>query len=340
MTERTEQDRVDLSGVAPQRRETVRRRIAALEEYDGLRYRTSADLTRLCEPLGLSSPSFYRLWRSWRTLRDPVALQGGKAIRGIRDPVGDDGFVRGMIGSMPRDLSIEAQVLEIERIAAAGAVRVRSRSALRRLVRAIRAETTPLPLAASPEGTIGLDVLPIELSVDDGGIATLPLATIVLHPRTGSVLSALLSLDAPSPATIAAGLARWLDALPTGSGGTRVDSAVFPFARGPEWNDLWSVLGRYGIGRAEHEGIPALPGGVIEGAIGRRLLDFDIRPRMTRRPSEERRPLPRSTRLGGPIPLAEAQEAIDERVAAEARPDLYHPEAPSLASELRTMSGS
>jgi len=155
-----------------------------------------------------------------------------------------------------------------------------------------------------------------------------PLADI----RPGHHLSA--------PAAIAKGLARWLEALPTGSDGTRVDAAVFPFARGPEWNDLWTVLGRYGIGRAEHEGIPALPGGVIEGSIGRRVLDFDLRPRMTRRPSEERRPLPRSTRLGGPIPLTEAQKAIDERVALEARPDLYLPEAASLASELRTMSGS
>lgn len=170
MGNRTGDDDVDLSGVMPQRRDTVRRRMAALEEYDRLPKRTFGELTRLCEPLGLSPPSFYRLWRSWRLLRDPAALQGQRMTsRGVKDPIGDREYVHGLLATMPRDRSVEAQVLEVERRAEAQGVPLRSRSALRRLAREIREEDAPPPLSTSPEAMIGLDIVPIEIAVDDGG---------------------------------------------------------------------------------------------------------------------------------------------------------------------------
>ncbi len=340
MTKRTGGDDVDLSGVLPQRRETVRRRIAALEEYDGLPCRTAGELTRLSEPLGLSPPSFYRLWRSWRTLRDPAALQGATAARGLRDPVDDRAYVRDLLATMPEGGSVEAQVLEVERSATAEGVALRSRSALRRLVREIHAEHTPPPLAGSPAGTIGLDVVPIEIAVSEAGVTTLPLAAVLLHPRTSSVLSVHLSLGEPSPAMIAAALARWLDGLPTDGGGTRISAALIPSARDEEWRTLWNILGRYGLERGGPDGVRMPAGAVVADSLGRQILGFDVRPRMAHRPAEARRPLTRSTRLGGPIPLAEAQAALNERIDAQAGPPMYLPEARVLASALRNFEGS
>lgn len=340
MTRRTGADDVDLRGVLPQRRETVRRRIAALEEYDGLPRRTAAELSRLSEPLGLSTPSFYRLWRSWRTLRDPVALQGVTAARGLRDPIDDRGYVRDLLATMPEGGSVESRVLEVERSAAAAGVAVRSRSALRRLVREIHAEHTPPPLAGSPAGTIGIDVVPIEIAVSSAGITTLPLAAVVLHPRTASVLSVHLSLGEPSPSMIAAALVRWLDGMPVDGGGTRISAALIPSARDEEWRALWNVLSYHGLERGGPDGVRMPAGAVVAGSLGRRILGFDVRPRMAHRPAEARRPLTRSTRLGGPIPLAEAQAALDERIDARAGPPLYLPEARMLASALRNFEGS
>jgi hypothetical protein len=334
---------IDLSRVEPRRRDAVRRRIMALEEYDALRYRKSVDMDRLRKPLGISSPHFYKLWQSWRTLRDPVLLQGGNPKPRIRDVVEDERFVRDIMEEVPRDRSTEAKVLEIERVAKERGVRTRSRSALRRLVRRIDEESTAFPLLESPDGLIGLDVTAVELAVDDEGSAKLPLATVILHPRTGMVLSARLSLGRPSPATVADGLARWLDVVaskPAQRDGTRIDAMIFPFARGIEWNDLWSVLDHHGIGRSERRDIPVLPGSVVAGSMGRRILDIEARPRMTRRAPEDRRPLPRSQRLGGPITLVEAQKAIDERIAKLVPNDLYLPGAKSLASELRSLFGA
>lgn len=338
MGNRTGEDDVDLSGVMPQRRDTVRRRVAALEEYDRLPKRTFGELTRLCEPLGLSPPSFYRLWRSWRILRDPAALQGQRMTsRGVKDPIGDREYVHGLLATMPRDRSVEAQVLEVERRAEAQGVPLRSRSALRRLAREIREEDAPPPLSTSPEAMIGLDIVPIEIAVDDGGRTTLPLATVVLHPRTRSVLSVLLSLTPPSPASLAAALARWLDGLPTAGVGIRVGAAIIPSARSEEWIDLWSALRRHGLERSGPDGARMPAGEVIAGSLGRRILGIDVRPRMAHRPSDARRPLERSTRLGGPLSLAEAQAAMDERVAAHGRPSLFLPEGPALSSDLRAM---
>jgi len=331
----TGDDGVDLSGVLPQRRETVRRRIAALEHYESLPQRTSTELARLCEPLGLSPPSFYRLWRSWRTLRDPAALQGAKAARGLRDPVGDRDYVHDLLASISDQSSIEAQVHEIERSAAAQGAAVRSRSALRRLVRELRGDRTSSPFSTSPEGMIGVDIVPIEIAVNDGGLTTLPLAAVVLHPRTNVVLSVSLSLRPPSPTRIAVALTRWLDRIPTDGLGVEVDTALIPSARDDDWTSLWTLLRHHGLERSGPEAVRMPAGDVIAQSLGRQILGIDVRPRMSHRPSEARRPLVRSTRLGGPVLLAEAQAAMDERVEAEVRPSLFFPQARTLATILR-----
>lgn len=334
-------DDVDLSGVMPQRRETVRRRIAALEEYDALPRRTAPDLERLCEPLGLSGPSFYRLWRSWRTLRDPSALQGERGRRGLRDPVNDREYVREVLARLPKDGSVESMVLKIEAAAAVQGVSVRSRSALRRLVREILIELTPPPFAESPEGLIGLDIVPIEIPVlGEGGVPTLPIATTILQLRTGAILSVFLSLEPPSPNSAAAGLSRWLDGLESHYDGARIETALVPAAQGGEWIDFWNVLPRHGLDRASWEDGQVPAGDLIARAHGRRLLGLDLRPRMANRPSKERRPLVRSARLNSALPLVEAQAAIDERVTSEAQPKLFFPEASALAADLRSTFGS
>lgn len=335
MDHQRENNDVDLSGVVPERRETVRRRIAALEEYDSLRKRTWQDLVRLCEPLGLAPASFNALWRSWRNVRDPRALQGLTRPRGLRDLTGDAEFVRRTLNGMTADASIEQQVLQIEGFAAEQNVAVRSRSALRRLVREIRRETTPLPLANAPEDLIALDMVPIEIAVKAAGVTMLPLATVILHPRSGTVLFASLSLNEPSPALAASALATWLEGLPSTDVGIQTSQMLIPGTTALEWQDLFRVLNRHGV---ERQGPNArrLPAGLITtDALGRSLLGFETRPRMVHRQPEERRPLTRSVRINDPLSLAEAQRVVDERIAAASRTMLTVTDHLAIAVELR-----
>ena len=332
-------DPVDLSGVLPQRRETVRRRIAALEEYERLPRRTTTEASRLAEAIGLSPPSFYRLWRSWRTLRDPSALQGVTRAEGMRDPAGDREYVRRLLASLPDDQSIERQVLGVEKAAALAGVPVRSRSALRRLVREIRGKDEPMPLSACPDDLIGLDAAPIELVVHEEGLTTLPMATALVHLRTNTVLSIHLSLGPPSPVALAAALSRWLAEVPVDCDGTRIEGVVAPSARGYDWTELWKTLRRRGLERTGPDGARVPAGDVIVAALGRRIMGVEFRPRMVHRAPKERRPLVRSGRLNRPLPLAEAQAVMDQRVLSRSRPTLYFPKARMLACDLRTSFG-
>ena len=330
---------VDLSGVVPGRRETVRRRMAALDEYDGLRKRTWQDLARLSEPLGLAPASFHRLWRSWRSVRDPLALQGVTRSRGLRNATGDGDYVRDLLRDIPPGASIEQDVLAIERLAGEQDVTVRSRSALRRLVREIREESARLPLADAPDDLIAVDMVPIELAVTANGTAMLPLATLILHPRSGTVLAAALSLGEPSPALAASALAGWLDGMPTADAGTRVRHLLIPGTHDPAWHDLFRVFDRHGIDRRGPNGRRLPAGPIAIDSVGRTLLGLDVRPRMVHRRPEDRRPLTRSARITEPLSLAEAQIAVDERIASAPACPLIIADRSAIVIELKAVFG-
>lgn len=325
---------VDLTLVVPERRETVRERIAALEAYEALPRRTSGDLQRLSEPLDLSPASFYRLWRSWRLLRDPRTLQGPTRARGLKDPVGDRAYVRGLLETLVPAGSTESQVLAIEALAERDGVAVRSRSALRRLVREFREEDASPPLAGSSAGTVALDMVPLEIAVDHDGALQLPLAAVILHPRSGSALSVLLSTAAATPMFARSAVARWLMGLQDRADGTLIDTLLSPASDDAGWSDMFEILRRGGVARTGPDAARMPAGVVVAGALGRRVLDLDVRPRMIHRAPEDRRPLSRSTRLARPLRLEEAQAVVDERVAVAAKPPLFLPSARALASEL------
>lgn len=327
-----------LKVVAPNRRETVRRRIAALEEYEALPNRNWRDLDRLCRPLDLSPQGFMRLWRSWRTLRDPAALQGPSPARGRTLRTDDLHFVREAVRRIPTEGSIESRVTAIEALARDEGVPLRSRSALRRLVREIVEQDEPAPLLAQPASVVAVDMVPIEIVVDEGGGPRLPLAAVVLHPASGTVMAALLSLGAPGPAAAAAVLRRWLAEDPFDPDGAAVDEAIVPASRDGAWTPLFDLLARRGVKRIGPDGRRAPVGSIVEASVGRQLLGIDTRPRMAHRSSAERRPLVRSPRLNRPLSLAEAQAVLDERVAATPRPALSLTDADLLAEDLAAMS--
>lgn len=329
---------VDLTGVRPERRETVRRRLAALKEYEALPKRNWRDVNRLCEPLDLSPAGFYRLWKVWRQYRDPRTLQGVTQARsGPRDLTDDADYVRGLVAAMPPHGSIEQDVLAIERTAEEQGRPVRSRSALRRLVRELREADRPRPLADSPPDLVALDMVPLEIPVRADGRVMLPLATLVMHPASGSVLSARLSLGLPTPDTVAAGTSRWLRGMTSPGPVTAASRILMPKGYGSGWTDLMRVFERHGISRSGNDA-PRPPCGVISGAaLGREMLGIEMRPRMSHRLPEDRRPLMRTANVNFPLSLSDAQTAIDERVEAACPPQVTMIHRDALLRELEAI---
>lgn len=329
---------VDLSGVRPERRETVQRRLAALREYEALSKRTWRDVNRLCEPLDLSPAGFYRIWKVWRQYRDPRMLQGVTQERnGPRNLTDDADYIHGLIAAMPPHKSIEQDVLAVERTAKEQGRHVRSRSALRRLVRELREADKPRPLADSPLDLVALDMVPLEIPVRANRRVMLPLATLVMHPASGSVLFARLSLSLPTPDIIAAGVSQWLRSMTTPEPLVIANHILMPKGYGSDWGDLVRVFERRGISRSGNDA-PRPPCGVISAeTIGREMLGIEMRPRMSHRPPEERRPLVRMANVNSPLSLSEAQAAIDERVAAACPPQITMFQRDGLLRELEAV---
>lgn len=327
-------DEPNLEDVRPQRRGTVRRRLAALQEYEALPRRNWRDLTRLAEQVGLAPGSFHALWRSWRRTCDLAALQGGaSANHGGRPSPDDEAFVNDALSRIAPGGSTESEVLEVERLAAAADVHVRSRSALRRLVRSIR-ESQAAIAEDVPAGAVAVDFTVIELPVrlDDG--ETLPVATVVLHPATRTVLAARLSLEPAGDDDVIEVLRRFLAGLATEDGRDVLTSVSLPPIAEALASDVALALARRRVATMVRPRTGIWHGGAIARHYGRELLGLATRPRMVRRPAAERRPLLRSRRINAPLTLAEAQRVIDERIARQPHPILVLNDAPTAADDL------
>lgn len=117
---------VDLQGVDPLRQAEVRRRIEIIKSYLALSKPTRDRTAEYATKLGLGTPQFYRLVRSWRLHQNPVLLagagaRGAKRVRRDGVPARTKAIVAAAIRSAAADAH-EADIFRsiIERCGAAG----------------------------------------------------------------------------------------------------------------------------------------------------------------------------------------------------------------------------
>lgn len=313
-------DRIDnaMAFIRPERRLFVRERMAALQRYEAIDRPTVEDADAYADRFGMTRVSFYRLVRAWRASRDPASLAGPGANYGARGPQRTDAdrWIAEKLRSMRGERSIERDVIALEEAAAEDGVQLPSRATLRKRVASAREASMRDP--ARLGRTLAVGHLVLEVPVDEGDGATMPLATVVVRPAAGVVLAASLSFSAPSPATVAAALVAAIkptvlakDDDPAWDQAVAIDAD-----KAAHWTELFDVLARHGVARMGRTG-PRIIGERLVGSTAFPvLLGFRARPRYIHRPASERR-AKAGAQINVPVDLATAQATLDARIRAQ-----------------------
>lgn len=168
----------DLMFVAPEQRDEVRRRIAAVEQFIAAPGRRAAEAA--AARLGLSTAQFYNLVRAWRAKQRPEIMMGRHSPREMQSRID------------PLVLDLIDEVISADRRAAASVLveRVRSLAAIRGIelpdpstvARSVRRKR-PMLLTEEHRRDVDLiiDHTVVDLPVDFGdGQARRPLVTVVI----------------------------------------------------------------------------------------------------------------------------------------------------------------
>lgn len=330
----------DLTFVAPERRKLVAARIAVLERYLALEAPTIADADAFAAELNMATSSFYALARVWKRSRDPRMLRGAGTRRTRKKrELGDEEFLRERLGVADQAATIEQQTLEIEAAARAFGVKVRSRSALRRFVEAYRREEGLLAPTVLEDLAVDYSAIDIPVLKTGSESAVLPVAAVLIHIETATVIAAELALDPPSPATAASLLAKAIEEKHINDfdqDAEMVGSLKMTIDKREGWSTLTQILASHGVVRLGKATPVRITTGLVPQLLGRRIGGFETHDRLAFRQSDDR--ASRVARGSAPILLSDAQAALDQRLALLTRPRLCLPpraNARQLAEALR-----
>lgn len=235
----------DLTFVAPDRRDEVRRRIAAVERFIAAPGRAAAEAA--ASDLGLRAAQFYNLVRAWRESGLPEAIAGRSAPRN-------------------RSPGIDRRLLDLIDKVVVGNGRAPASDIIGHVAREARASRIPLP----DPGTLALNVrrkrplllteevrsmydlvvdhTVLDLPVDFGGGVRRPLATLAIDVAADAVVGLAISPATPSSAATAAAI---LDALRRGTRHghfTPTKPRIGIVARSPEEaSNVIALLRRYSL---------------------------------------------------------------------------------------------
>lgn len=262
----------DLTFVAPERRDEVRRRIDVIQRYLLAPGRRAAE--DCAAELGLRHAQFYNLVRAWRLSGRPEMVDPGRRRpRGTTMSPAQRRLVDDVVAA---DCRAPATTL-IDRVFSAaedGGIDMPHREVIARRVRRVRPGLLPTDVKAQFDLIVDHTVL--DMPVDYGGEGPRrPLLTALIDTVSDAIVGIALSPGTPGPATTAAALAdaarRGMCALGDGSGdrptvgivAMHVDevSDLAPLMEGAGMGAEALLTGAHGAGRA----IEALVGASRDG---------------------------------------------------------------------------
>lgn len=206
----------DLTFVAPERRDEVRRRIAVVERFIAAPGRGAAEAA--ARELGLRPAQFYNLVRAWRLKPVPEAMMGRHAPRNASPRIAKS--VLDLIDEVIASDGRAAARAVIDRVAAVAAERGMSLPNPSTVARYVRRKR---PTLLTDEQRSSLDLIidhtVVDLAVDFGdGRPRRPLATLVIDVTSEAPVGLAISSGTPAPAHTANAM---LDALSRGIRYTR-----------------------------------------------------------------------------------------------------------------------
>ena len=191
----------DLMFVAPEQRDEVRRRIAAVEQFIAAPGRRAAEAA--AARLGLSTAQFYNLVRAWRAKQRPEIMMGRHSPREMQSRI--DPLVLDLIDeviSADRRAAASVQVERVRSLATTRGIELPDPSTVARYVRRKR----PMLLTEEHRRDVDLiiDHTVVDLPVDFGdGQARRPLVTVVIDVASEAPVALSISRSVPSQAATA-----------------------------------------------------------------------------------------------------------------------------------------
>jgi hypothetical protein len=327
----------DLTFVPAERRSIVKARIYEIENYVSRTSSSSADAVLAAGRLGIGVSTFYRLVRTWKANRDPRRLAGSgvKTKRFETKPLGDEDFIRETLAGLSSGGSVEKDVQTIATLAAERNIPLRSFSALRRAIRDQRPEYD----RSSVPGDLVIARAAIDVPVEHGSFAAMPVGIVLAHVATDRILAIKLKSETAGPRDFAE---VFLSALETGAlaeSGQGARSIVLGGAGDEDQAELKSVLAWAGVSSPDE-----LPRGRMAANewVARRLRSIGLKghPRFAHQPPEKRILEPKSP-LDAPIAMARAQAILTDRIAAtfDGPPVAIAVDGQELASKLIAFLG-
>lgn len=295
--------RYDMSGVAPHRREEVRRRIEIVDRFlDGEISRDEA-----CEKLAMSQASFYRLYRAWRTSRraDLVGSSGSK--RKPNYPVSDE--QKKVIEDAEDALSDSSMTKVVARAFELGkdrGVKMPGRANIRNHASELRRARGLLP-AGVTDIVLEFCALNVPVVHPTGGLVAPIMCVLIEVSQAPIVLGLTLSLDGRSPQQAALTL---LDAI------ARADSErdrpirrlELPENGSESWAVLREALEDAGVVVRSTAIRPRASPLTVVKLLGKRPAGIELLPNFTGRSAAER--AVRIKWRGDPIELHDAEDLV------------------------------
>ena len=307
---------VDLSGIEPERRGEVRRRLNALAEYELSPGRENAE--RLAATLGLGAAQFYNLARAWRTLRDPAAIAGGSRprnrqvqIEAIQAKLLDDAM-----SSLPDGMP-EQLIHKAEQQARTGGITMPSSDKMKRYIHANRIRKLPTQLAKLGDWIVDHTVVEIPV-VNRETAPQRPLATAVIDSRLNSIIAVDLSLGLPSVPKIAAVLIRAIGLHSDENVGFPKIAVGLPFLNDQRWAELVTSVAAAGSSVVEYTPGAYEHGRCVEALLGLRHEGIRLRPRLVLAPPTRR--VSPANGMFNPVSLVEAERLLRKRFGISDKP--------------------
>ncbi len=276
-------DEPNLSVVAPARRDEVRRRIKVLRGYLAAPSVKAANAA--ADELGLSLSSFYNLVRAWKSGK-PEQLPGAGRPRERKNELNE--AQRQLISNVAAQkptLVLERAFEMVEKLGGERGVPLPSPSTIRNhLSKAMGPRIAENSFAKL--STFAIDHVAVDLPVEDNAAHIMPIAAIVLRVSDGTILGVNLTLDGPSPTSVATAVIAAASTLASASSSETLALEIF---NAPGWEPLVADLSRLPLELRLHQRDTVGRSGPASTLLPKRLGGIAIRPRLVSRSRGERR---------------------------------------------------
>ncbi|MDG5746878.1 hypothetical protein P8Q88_01695 [Qipengyuania sp. XHP0207] len=323
---------VDLSGIAPELRPVVRRRLQAIRKFE--REPGRAHAQELARDLGLGTAQFYNLVKAWRNLRDPQRLSGQSRPRKrtVDLEPGQVQLIDKTISAMPDSAPDEIVKAVIER----GALDDVEFPGAERIKRYVIANSAPrLSAEITALGDLIVEHTVLDLPIAFRGDATSrPTATMMFDTSDATLCGLTLSAGKPTVADIAKAIMRCLPASPRMSNKADTARIVIPTTTDGQWDDLCGPLRNAGIMVSTYRPGPYGHGRCTATIFGRLANGITFRPRLVEVEGDRRKM--RGHTAFEPLTPEEGEKLVSTRLGLEQRTGILGGIAQHRLTQLRS----